>query len=187
MTVFQEPRMDFEQRLQQSMFSQTAEKTFIDKLLSRKDVEDIRTIVRKPSLSREDMLEVLYLIAGVESKLHNYGEWDRYLILKFFVWIREFCKVTEILFDYKEKLEKKEKDGSVVLSDRTKMTLDNVMKLMEHNIKFLLDLYLNISRSSLSIGATGFLEILKNKYEISYPSAGGLHPHEQKTGTAVVR
>lgn len=177
--------MTIEQTIQQNMFSHSSEKTFIDKLLSRKDVEDIRTIVKKPRLNREDLLEVLYLISGVESKLHNYGEWDRYLILKYFVWLREFCKVTEILFDYTDNLESREKSKTIVLSHRTKITLENVTKLMEHNIKFLLDLYLNISRSSLSIGATGFMEILKNKYEITYPSAGGLHPQEQKTGGLV--
>ena len=42
---------------------------------------------------------------------------------------------------------------------------------MEHNVKFLVDLYFNLARTTLSKGATGFLEILKNKYEISYPNA----------------
>ena len=46
---------------------------------------------------------------------------------------------------------------------------------MEHNIKFLVDLYLNIGRTSLSVGATGLMEILKNKYEIVYPGAGGVN------------
>ena len=41
--------------------------------------------------------------------------------------------------------------------------------LLEHNAKFLIDLYLNIGRTSLSVGVTGLLELLKNKYELVYP------------------
>lgn len=187
----------FENALDKSLFNEQAEKTYIDKILSRQDVEAIREIIRKPRLKREDLLEILYLISGTESKLLNYGEWDRYVILKFFVWIREFVKIAELLYDYQDDLDKKEHlcvcgwyfdmedipDSSqkcdcekpmqkFVLSNRTKRLLDNNERLIEHNAKFLIDLYLNIGRTSLSIGATGILELLKNKYEVAYPSQG---------------
>jgi hypothetical protein len=38
----------------------------------------------------------------------NYSDWDRYIILKFFVWIREFTKVCEILYDYEDELKRQE-------------------------------------------------------------------------------
>lgn len=184
----------FEDALNKGLFQEQAEKTYIDKILSRQDVEAIREIIRKPRLKREDLLEVLYLISGTESKLLNYGEWDRYVILKFFVWIREFVKIAELLYDYQDDLERKENlckcggyqqsenlpVGALIctcdkfkqkffLSSRTKRLLDNNERLIEHNAKFLIDLYLNIGRTSLSIGATGILELLKNKYEMTYP------------------
>lgn len=157
--------MSFEQNLQKGLFASPGEKTFVDKVLAKDDIDKIRVLIKKTRLDRTDLLEILYLLSSSESKLLNYGEWDRYVILKFFVWIREFVKICEQLYDYQEDLE----DKKIKLSKRTEQMFDNNMRLMEHNIKFLVDLYLNIGRTSLSIGATGLLEILKNKYEISYP------------------
>lgn len=183
----------FEEALQKSMFEGNREKTFIDKLLAKEDVDRLRELIKEPKLKREQLLELLYLLGSTESKLLNYGEWERYVILKFFVWIREFIKVAELLYDYKDDLEKKEKtcksckkfkkekgitdfckcktfQPSITLTDRTRQLLFNNERLIEHNAKFLIDLYLNISRTTLSLGATGIMEILKNKYEIAYPN-----------------
>lgn len=166
--------MGFEQNLQNSIFQSSPEKTFVDKVLARKDVDALRDLMRKEELSRGDLLEILHLVSGIEQKLLNYGEWDRYIILKFFVWIREFVKIAEILYDYNDKLVTKERDKKQILSGRAKELLHNNRRLMEHNIKFLVDLYFNIGRTSLSVGATGLLELLKNKYELVYPNQGGL-------------
>ena len=149
------------------MFSQQdSEKTFIDKVLAKENVDELRELIKKKEMTREDMLEILYLISGVESKLLNYSSWDRHIVLKYFVWIREFTKIMEILYDYSDNLEKN-KDQ---LTDRTTQLLDNIKRLLSHNCKFMIDLYLNIGRTSLSLGATGVMEILKNKYEIVYPN-----------------
>lgn len=154
------------------MFGKVSEKTFIDKLLARQDTEAIRELIKKPRLKREELLEILYLISGTEAKLLNYGEWDRYVILKFFVWIREFVKIAEMLYDYEDKLKIMEKTGEIRITPRARELLDNNQRLIEHNAKFLVDLYLNIGRTSLSVGATGLLEFLKNKFEIAYPQVG---------------
>lgn len=191
----------FENQLQSAMFNSQNDKTFIDKLLSRQDVEAIRELIKKPKLYRPDIMELQYLVSGAESKLLNYSEWDRYIILKFFVWIREFTKIAELLYDYQEKLKIKantclechkfnpdfeefvknalkiekpefcgcdEFRGPNVLTPRTITLINNNERMIEHNIKFLADLYLNIGRTSLSLGATAFIEILKNKFEMSY-------------------
>lgn len=205
--------MDIESKIQQGMFSQNSEKTFIDKLLAREDTNAIRELIKKKKLTREDLLEILYLLSGTEAKLLNYGEWDRYVILKFFVWIREFVKIAELLYDYQDKLKASEKKGRLKIvytsketkpgifittketkrvtfkiSPRTQQLLDNNERLIEHNAKFLIDLYLNIGRSSLSLGATGIMEILKNKYEISYPNAiPGQQAPPQDEGRKMIR
>lgn len=157
------------QNFEAEIFGRQSEKTFIDKLLARQDVDAIRELIKKDGLKRQDLLDMLYLLSSPESKLLNYGEWERYIILKFFVWVREFAKVAELFFDYDDDLKKKEQAGKIKLSPRGKQFMDNNRRIIEHNIKFLIDLYLNIGRTSLSLGATGFTEILKNKYEISYP------------------
>lgn len=157
--------MGFEQQLQQGVFSKNNEKTFIDKILAKEDVNNIRELIRKKRLNREDMLDIIYMISGTESKLYNFGDYERYIILKLHVWIREFTKISEQLYDYIDHLEKKE---SFNITPRTKQMIDNILLLLEHNVKFLVDMYLNICRTSLSVGGTGFLELLNNKFEMFY-------------------
>lgn len=166
--------MAIEDQLQQSLFKRDSERTFIDKVLAKEEVDRIRELVKKPKLARNEMLELLYLVGGNEAKLLNYSDWDRYLMNKFFVWLREFVKILEMFFDYREYLEGKEKkDKNFKLSSRFRKILDNNQALLEHQVKFLIDLYLNVGRTSLSVGATGFMELLTNKFEMAYPTLGG--------------
>lgn len=200
----------FEYALGQALFSKQSEKTFVDKILARQDVDLVRSITRKAKLSREDLTELLHLCSGAELKLLNYGEHDRYLMGKFFVWIREFVALAEQLYDYKEELERKEKTcqscmqllGDLsftaeketkkckcrepkrikALSDRARKVFDNNMRFMEHNIKFLVDLYFNLARSTMSLGATGALELLRSKFEIAYadPNKHSMQPDQAR-------
>lgn len=200
--------MGFEETLQQNLFKLNTEKTFIDKILAKEESGKVMALIKKDKLTRGDLLELLYHLSSTEIKLVNFGEWDRYIILKYFVWIREFCKVAENLYDYQDDLlrkvntcaeckklitdfkgEKKEcicqtSTPSKILTERTRRLIYNNERNIEHACKFNIDLYLNIANSSLSIGATGFLEILKNKFEILYPQGTNLdmQPQPQKVG-----
>lgn len=170
---------NFEAALGQRLFTGNAEKTFLDKILSRKDAERIRDLMRKTPLQREDLLELLNLLSGVEAKLVNLDEWGRYVTLKYFVWIREFIKINMMLFDYKDE---SEKNQVLRLNDRSRRLLDNNIRLMEHNTKFLIDLYLNINRSTLSLGGSAFFETLKNKFEIGYNQPAATPVNKQDAG-----
>ena len=170
--------------LKRNLFSNFQERTFVDKVLAREDVNEIKELIQKPHLERTDVLKMLYLISGTESKLLNLNEWDRYIQLKFFVWIREFVKIAELLWDYEDALSISESTCSLCkliigvkcqckepvplgnLTDRTKKLLKNNALLIQHNTKFLVDLYLNIGRTTMSLGGTGFTELLKNKFEV---------------------
>lgn len=160
--------MSFEEQLQKGLFSSTQEKTYIDKLLGRREIERVKELVKKEDLSRSELLELLYMCLSAESKLVNLSEWDRYILLKFFVWIREFIKIAELMFDYESRISERFNEGKATLSDRTKRLFSNNKKLMEHNAKFLIDLYFNIARTSLSVKGVGFFELLKNKFEMLY-------------------
>ena len=173
----------FEQQVQQALFSQqNEEKSFIDKILAKEHVQRVKVLMRKPKLTRDDVLELLYLCSANETKLLNYSEWDRYIQLKFFVWMREFIKVAELLYDYQEKLEKK---GNK-LSKRTITLLKNNEMLIEHNAKFLIDLYFNMGRSTLSLGATGIMELLKTRFEFVYPNAQNLGTPQDKNKSSIL-
>lgn len=162
--------MTFEDDLKENLFKRNEEKSFIDKMLARREVDEIREIIKKKELSREDILDLLYMLSSNESKLLNFSEWDRYVILKYFVWIRDFVKIVEGLYDYKDDLSKAEYN----LTPETVQILNNNDRLLSHNTKFLVDLYFNICRTTLSIGATGIMELLKNKFEVSYPQGAGV-------------
>lgn len=161
--------MDIEAQIEKNIFNVNQEKSFIDKLLANNEVIAVRDLMKKPRLDRSDMMDLLNLLSGNEIKLVNYSAWERHVMAKFFVWIREFIKSIELLYDYQDYIEKEEKAGNMVLSKDAKRMYGNIQLMGEHNVKFLCDLYYNLCRSSMSLGATGVLEFLKNKFEISYP------------------
>lgn len=158
-----------EENIARGIFNGVSEKSYLDKILGKNDVDRLRELVKKDNLTRSDMMELQYLLSATESKLLNYGEWERYVMLKLYIWVREFIKTTMFLYDYRDKMTAK--DNHLKLDERTVHLIGNCARMMEHNVKFMCDLYLNIGRTSLSLGATGFLETLKNKYEIAYPTA----------------
>lgn len=173
----------FEDALARSIFTQNVEKTFIDKILAKDEVERVRQLVRKDRLKRQDILEILYMLSGVESKLWNFSAWDRYINCKFFVWIREFVMLMELIMDHKDDMQIKQKKGLISLSPRYIKLLDDIQRQAEHNVKFLIDLYFNIGRTTLSNGATGFLEALRNKFDINYTAPP---PKEEKVQQPVI-
>lgn len=160
------------------------EKTFIDKVLAKDDTNKLSALVSKKDLSREELLQALYYIAATESKLVNYSDWDRYVMLKYFIWVQEFIKISELMYDFEDRIKEKAKKGEIVLTDRARRIFDNNTLLMQHNAKFLIMLYLNIARTSLSLGAAGMREVLTNKFEIVYPqeSSGSINQNEGRLG-----
>jgi hypothetical protein len=165
--------MNVEQSLGAAVMGGQDERTFTDKLLARAEANKLRKIIRKPKLSREDLLEILDIVAGVETKLVNYSDWERYVMCKYFVWIREVAKLVEMLIDYKERVDKK-KGNAATVSKTGKVMLENALANMQHNIKFLVDLFLMLQRTTLSKNAMAFSKFLETKYEINY---SGLNQH----------
>lgn len=182
--------MAFENILERAMTIKDEEKTFIDKMLAKKEADRVKVLFLKKELTREEIMELLYYLAGIESKLLNYDSWERYVQLKYHIWIQEYIKNMELLFDYQDELEIKENTCSncdklidtkiknkcecttpepkMVLTKRTQLLLRDNKKLVEHNVKFLIGLYSNIGKTSLSVNAVGIKEILKQRFELDY-------------------
>ena len=191
---------DFEKGLQKSIFSQSTEKSFIDKLLARDDVDKMRELIKKDDWTRKDVSEILYLLSGNEQKLLNHTDYSRYFSLKFYVWVREFAKTLEEFYDARDYYEIKDKPTnktgkkdkskgedkpSFKLTDRAKLMNKNIIKELEHTTKFLIDLLLRIDRTSMSLGAKAFQEALTNRYEVVYPQQtvlGGGGVQQQRSG-----
>lgn len=170
-----------EQSLGQNLFTPEYEKTFIDKVLGRQEVEQLKNIMAKDTMTRSDLNTLLYLLASVEVKLVNFGEWDRYLLGKFYAWIRDFVATLEILFDYLEMIETGKARG---VNESTKQMLKNIQYKQSHNVKFLADVFLYLARSTLSFKAMGFDTLTSQRFEYSYPNQhqAGMVPEAQNKG-----
>lgn len=171
----------FEQSLGANMFTPEYEKSFIDKVLGRKEVEELKAIMAKDTLNRSDLNTLLYLLSSVEVKLVNFGEWDRYLLGKFYAWIRDFVATLEILFDYMEMIDQ---GKAVGVNEPTKQMLKNIQYKQSHNVKFLADVFLYLARSTLSYKAMGFDTLTSQRFEYSYPNqhATSMAPEAQNKG-----
>ena len=173
---------EFEQAIAQNFISQNKEKSFTDKILARNEIEAMRNLVKKDKLTRSELSELLYLCTSAEAKLYNFSDWERYIILKYFAWLREFAQIAEGVFQNKEMMEKKEKNDKGHLSERGKQLMENAEKMAEQITKFNVDVYLNVCRTSLSQGGATIFEILNNKFEISYPQLNQQPMAEKKQG-----
>lgn len=178
----------FENRLAQRLFTTPLQdKSHTDKLLGRAEIEKIQNLIKKDDLERSELLEMLYLLSSSEIKLANFGDYDRYLLGKFLAWIRDFVSICEILYDYKEEYDNIEKDGDE--NDKSYLDKKDIRKLMEnnrkymlHNVKFLVDIFLYLSRSTLSLSMNAFEILTTSKYEYAYSDPGNvLKPSDEGT------
>jgi hypothetical protein len=166
----QTPLQSYESFLGGYAFRQPSEKTFIDKLLSRREVESLQQLIQKDDLTRSDLLKLLYMLTGAELKLSNLGDYDRYLLGKYFTWIRDLVKVAEFLYDYESKIDsyRFSKEGSAEIKE----TLAAVKNMMLHDVKFGADIFLFLTRSSMGLSALAFDTLSKGRYEYEYTGAG---------------
>ena len=157
------------------MLSVQSERSNVDVILSRRDIEKIRQIINKEELDKQDISELFYLLAGAEVKVLSFKEYDRYLLAKFLTWVGEFVNMSLSLHDIKEK-EKKEKHKGKDAKDKkedqkdTMIMLEKAVEGMHTTLKYLVTMFLFISRSTLSIGGKAFEEFTKEKIEYLYPN-----------------
>lgn len=165
--------MSIAEALQAYSVKKTNEKSVIDKILAKDDIEKIRRLMQKSDLTRDELLDLLYLVSSSESKLYNFDERERYVMMKMYVWVREFVSILEEYYDVYEKKEH-------LLSPYGKKLLRTNRLLLEHQVKFLVDLYLNISRTSLSKNGHAFKMFLENKFEFAYDNKQTLIDQQNK-------
>jgi len=183
----QQPQQSYESWLGQYAFRQPLERTFIDKLLSRKEVEELQNLIMKDDLTRKDLLKLLYMLTGAELKLANLSEYDRYILGKYFTWVRDLVKVAEFLYDYEIQIDTYNfsEEGKQEIKD----TLVAIKKMYLHDVKFSADIFLFLTRSSMAISGIAFDVLSKSRFEYEYgnvgiveapvPSKGGVWPFKR--------
>lgn len=164
------------------IYKQEYEKTFVDKVLNRQDAARLQEIMKTEELDSSDLSELLYLVGGIHSKLINYSDWDRYLLGKFYAWIRDFVTLCTEIIEYKKETETKT-DLIVDYEIKTELiaVLDRMKKYNIHNAKFLTDVFMFLSNSTLSVTGVGFDTLTKSRFEYAYdqPQEAYQQPKQQ--------
>ena len=213
-----------ENNIERSLYSDPKEKTFIDKVLGVKNAERVTTLIKKSPLEREDLNELYSYLNSPEQKLYNFDERTMHIVLKYYVWVNDFVKITQNFYDYNDFLEKNKdvcdtcgkkfsqckclpikyekfntaikyynnqllwidekfrinqkklklipiKKPKILVTKHFEQIFKNTRVIMENNVKFLVSLYFNVCRSTLSMNGVGFSDILSNKYEVDYKNA----------------
>lgn len=190
--------MAFEEALASKMFSQSAEKSYIDKILAKSDSEKINSIMQKNEWTKEDIQNALYLVNNTELKLGNTNDNEREIILKHFLYIGEIARLTITLLDYYDYIKKRESfcnncekltnnKFTTKLMDKNyiycscenpkttiifdKLSEDLILRCLHSHIeavKSMLDTHCGILRSSLSMNALGIKKLTEQKYDIEY-------------------
>jgi len=159
------------------LFTYRSEGTFVDKVVGKENISRLEMLVRKREWTYEDVNTVLYLLTADESKLLNLNPHERYILGKFYAWIREFVKITDDLISQKSKL-----TSNINTSDPKMLELlDAMVKTMINNVRFLVDIFLFISRTSLSVNGMAFEKLLESRFEYEYSPTQLPMQHQSKT------
>jgi hypothetical protein len=140
-----------------------SEKSRTDKLLAKDDIAKIEELIKKDRLELKDLRNLVYLLAGAEIKLVNFGKSDRILIGKFLTWIRDLIAIYEVRIKNNDLLLANEHT-----TEETLLASKTISQMLDEYIKYLAALFLYGTRSSLSLGATAFSSLNTEKYEYEY-------------------
>lgn len=221
----QQQQMSFPyQQLQRSLFSGDSEKSLVDKLLGRQDADKLHSLMKKDPLDKSDIEEILFLMTSIDQKIVNYDDWDRYVIIKLFPWVKDYSTVIKTWMIYEEQfkkgnfdndftvtaadpdkpadldphadiaaaidvldLKKQKKDPAVkkdpdkpILAE-TKQIVTETTKYMQHNLKFLVSVFLLVSNSTLSIDGAAFETLTTSRFEYHYPNLSLPQPQQKST------
>jgi hypothetical protein len=139
------------QQLTNKMFNKVIEKDSIDKFFGLRDSERIKDLMQKEDLSRSEVLELMYLMTATESKLYNFDEYERIVVLKYYVWVRWYSEIYEHFTDSLRSIE-----NTKLATAKSRQLVRIIDKKYQHGAKFFVDLFFAICRTSLSLEAVGF-------------------------------
>jgi len=158
----QQQPLQIENRLQQALYSPNMERALSDKVLAQKDIDAIRDIIRRDRLGLADLRELAYNLGATEVKLINLDLKERYLLGKYLTWAYQVVQIQETHIKNKEILSKKD------VTPLTMETNNMVYEILDEEIKKMVNIYLYLGRSSLSLKGEAFSRLLTNKFDYQY-------------------
>jgi len=210
----QQPVSSFYSQLNRAIFHGESEKSFVDKLLGRQDADKLHALIQKEPLTLSDVEEILFLMTSIDQKILNYNDWDRYLVVKLFPWVKDFSIVCKTMMMYQVCFEKGDYDDDFKYTSESNPGYDpnvkeskefilvetgaawtknkeeclniiiEINKYLLHNFKFLISIFLLISNTTLSVNGAAFETLTTSKFEYSYPAVP--LPQPQSTGRSIM-
>jgi len=192
-------KQDFYQNLGKSLFTGESEKSLVDKLLGRQDADKLHMLIQKEPLTRSDLEEILFLMTSIDQKIVNYDQWDRYVIVKLFPWVKDYSTLCKTWMLYEEQFDKGEFDEDFTITkeiqvndstsieivkpvlEETKRIVKEISKYLQHNLKFLISIFSLVSNSTLSIDGAAFETLTTSRYEYSYPMIPLPQPQQKRS------
>jgi len=153
-----------DQIVAQQMQTATVEKSVLDKLFAKEDIQKITEIHKKTNPTREDMQELLQLLNGMEQKLLNYDEDYPHILGRYFVRIRETFALYEAIEEFYANMK------HLLKEKRTIELYESMIYKLKSTCLIYSSNYQQIGRSTMSIEGVGFFNALTNKFELSYPN-----------------
>lgn len=155
-----------ENKLNASMYAGAGAKAHTDKLLAVEEIEEIKDIIQCDRLKSQDLRKLVYLLGAVEIKLVNFDVKDRYILGKYLTWIRRTITLLDMHLKYIKSLEGKK------ISKATEEANEMVYSIWDEDTKYLCDIYLYLTRSSLSLNGVAFDTLNKSRFEYEYNQPG---------------
>jgi hypothetical protein len=183
----------FKDAMEKALFKADAEKTRFDKLMGRDEMQRLKQVFSKPSLSIEDVNEVQNLIVSSEIKLTDFRGRERYINHKFYIVIGMFasryCKAIRADQEYDSEMKKIKEDlekKSLEEKNKRLNNLENVIKIRAEiqkdyaiMYKEMVNAYLFGVRSPLSFEGNMVNMLGTDKKEYTY--SGNLSPIPQQS------
>lgn len=152
-----------ERQLGQAIYAGGGDKSFSEKVLASKEIEEIKDIIKKDRLTLTDLRQLRYLLSGTEIKLLSLGIGERFLLCKFLTWVSAVIQVEETQLKNIE-IHKKMKG----LTDMTTDSDNMIYEMVDEETKKMCNTFLSLGRSSLSLDGEAFEKLTAARYEVQY-------------------
>lgn len=153
----------------------TSDKSLLDKLFAKEEIEKITRIHKLKNPTRQDMQELKQLLTGMEVKLLNFDEDYPHILGRYLVRIIETFSYYESMEEFYSRIK------HYLTENRTKELYETMIYKLKNTCLFYSSNFQWIERSTMSIEGAGFFNALTNKFELSYPQMG-LVPQQEKKG-----
>ncbi len=151
-----------------------SDKSLLDKLFAKEEIEKITRIHKKENPTRQDMQELKQLLTGMECKLLNFDEDYPHILGRYLVRIIETFSFYESMEEFYSRIK----------DHLTEKVTKELYESMIYKLKATCLVYSSnfqwIERSTMSIEGAAFSNALTNKFELSYPQMGQAPQPENK-------